>query len=187
MREKHVRELMVSALTVTKPPHHPHLQKTSNFTSSPRFTTDLLDLSVEMRHPKTHSEVPHPEPVELPQGSIPRSIPDSTPTVSPSDESNFAIYRFVLPFLSFSIFVPRCICQSHPRWLRVLPSLSPLLSHLMHSAMNNSMFGGEIVMRYKRDKEVSAGSVNTYSSLSMSLEIVILGNARKRTAVLRWA
>jgi len=40
-------------------------------------------------------------------------------------------------------------------------------------------------MRYKRDKEVSAGSVNTYSSLSMSLEIVILGNARKRTAVLR--
>ena len=44
-----------------------------------------------MRHPKTHSEVPHPEPVELPQGSIPRSILDPTPNVSPLDESNLAL------------------------------------------------------------------------------------------------
>jgi hypothetical protein len=47
--------------------------------------------------------------------------------------------------------------------------------------MNSSMFGGEIVMKYKRDKEVSSCKwFNTYSSHSMSLEIVTLGNARKR-------
>jgi len=105
MREKHVRELMISALIVTKPPHHHHLQNTLNLTSSPRFTTTILNLSVDMRHPKTHSEVPHPEPVELPQGSIPRSIPDSTPNVSPSDESNLALQICV------AISIVRRICS----------------------------------------------------------------------------
>ena len=64
-----------------------------------------LNLSVDMRHPKTHSEVPHPEPVELPQGSIPRSIPDSTPIISPSDESNLALQICV------AISIVRRICS----------------------------------------------------------------------------
>lgn len=38
-------------------------------------------------------------------------------------------------------------------------------------------------MKYKRDKEVSSGCVMAYYSPSMSLEIVTLGNARKRISL----
>lgn len=126
MREKHVRELMVSALALTKPPHHPHLQNTSKFqlhfiTSFHRWPI-WIHLSIW--------DIPKliPKFLNLNPGSYPK-VPflawlDPTPTFH-RRMSLILRYRFVLPFLSFSIFVPRCICKSHPRWLRVLPSLSP--------------------------------------------------------------
>jgi len=82
---------MVSA-DGTRPNQTTTLSKTTPTSLHHLFSPlTYLNLSVDMRHPKTHSEVPHPEPVELPQGSIPRSIPDSTPIISPSDESNLAL------------------------------------------------------------------------------------------------
>jgi hypothetical protein len=58
---------------------------------------------------------------------------------------------------------------------------SHLRFHLtQRSAMNLSSFGGQITMKYRRDKEVSHLISLLTASLSMSLAIVILVNARKR-------
>jgi hypothetical protein len=64
--------------------------------------------------------------------------------------------RHVLSLLSLAIQVSGRVRQCSPRWFQV-SSLLLRSSHLpfTNSAMNESVYGGQITMKYRRDKEVS--------------------------------